>query len=330
MRFLFVDRIRHLVPGKWVQGIKHVTAEDSYLVQDSRGKFQFIPSLIGETLGQLAAWNVMYSNNFTMRPVAGVVSQVKMDRPAYVGDTLELEAFIDNLDETAVEYHGLVRVNGYSVLKIEGALGPLLPMDDFINQEEVRRQFLEIFPQQKTMIENKENWTQEHFVEQQTTFLETQNNTYQFFDVEPEVLNKELNLKLTGPEKKLAQPIFSFDRILFSEPRISLVAEKKITRSAYYFLDHFPQKPVLPMTVLLECKLNLAKEFIARGQWSNDYTVVEFRKIKMNEFIYPGDVIQCHVKLKQQNESELILTYRSEVEGKRVCVAEAIMKVIGD
>ena len=31
MRFLFVDRILELVPGKSIRGIKHVTQDDFYL-----------------------------------------------------------------------------------------------------------------------------------------------------------------------------------------------------------------------------------------------------------------------------------------------------------
>jgi hypothetical protein len=79
------------------------------------------------------------------------------------------------------------------------------------------------------------------------------------------------------------------------------------------------------MTVLLECKLNLAQEFIARTGYVSNYHVSELRKIKMNEFIVPGDIIVCHVKVKQQSDEELILTFRSEVNGKRVCVVEVVL-----
>ena len=62
------------------------------------------------------------------------------------------------------------------------------------------------------------------------------------------------------------------------KPGISLIAEKRVTRAAPYFPDHFPNKPVLPMTVLLECKLNLAREFIARAGYALTINSVSYAK----------------------------------------------------
>ncbi len=292
MRFLFVDRIVHLSSGEWVGGIKHVTRDDAYLTVDEQGRSCFIPSLIGETLGQLAAWNVMQHNNFTLRPVAGVVSSARLHRPAYVGETLLLESYIDSLDDKAVYYHSIARIGDVPVFSVEGALGPLLPMADFIDDGSIRQQFAEIY--------HPSDWS-------------------------------DLCCAYSTPapiehsEHRAAIAPLVFDRIVSSEAGISLVAEKRITRAAPYFPDHFPRKPVLPMTVLLECKLNLAREFVARAGYSVPYKISEFRKIKMNEFVMPGDVVVCHLKVKQLTDHELILSYRSEVNNKRVCVVDVVL-----
>ncbi len=82
------------------------------------------------------------------------------------------------------------------------------------------------------------------------------------------------------------------------------------------------------MTVLLECKLNLAQEFIARAGYKQ-HDVKELRRIKMNEFVLPGSIIRCEVKVKQHDENELILSYRSDVDGKRVCVLEIVLSPKG-
>ncbi|BCA94037.1 hydroxymyristoyl-ACP dehydratase [Legionella antarctica] len=293
MRFLFVDRIVQLSPGEWIRGLKHVTRDDVYLTVDAHGKLCFIPSLIGETLGQLAAWNVMQHNGFTSRPVAGVVSCSKLNRPAYVGETLLLESYIDVVDDRAVQYHSVAKVGEELIFSIEGALGPLLPMADFISFEEVKRQFSEIY--------NPGDWS-----------------TINTLNAEP------MSFELEHRPASTVAPMM-FDRILSCEPGVNLVAEKRVTKAAAYFPDHFPNKPVLPMTVLLECKLNLAQDFVARGGYASNFQVSELRRIKMNEFILPGDVIVCHVKVKQQTDEELILTYRSEVEGKRVCIVDVVL-----
>ncbi len=296
MRFLFVDRILQLSPVGTVRGIKHITHDDYYLCADEQGRSCFIPSLIGETLGQLAAWNVMFSNDFTFRPVAGVVSSARLHRSAYVGETLMLEAHIDSLDDVAVRYHGIARVGDEVVFSIENALGPLLPMANFIDSDLVRRQFAEIH--------RPGTWP---------------------FEPSPTTTTDEL---LGRDYKPLLHPMM-FDRIISSEAGIRMCAIKHVALAAPYFPDHFPYKPVLPMTVLLECKLNLAREFLARANFSMPYHVSEMRKIKMNEFVHPGDVVVCYLTVKHHDDDELILSYRSEVEGKRVCVLDVVMTAKG-
>lgn len=296
MRFLFVDRILHLEPGELVKGIKHVTRDDPYLYQDEQGQFCFAPSLIGESLGQLAAWNVMAFNNFSHRPVAGVVSSACLHRPVFPGETILLESFIDCLDESAVQYHSIARVGDDTVFTVDGALGPLLPMANFISDDEVRRQFAEI--------DRPGEWS----------------------DLNPPLAEQDI---ISSSKFASFHVPMLFDRVLHSEPGLSLIAEKRITRSSPYFPDHFPFNPVLPMTVLLECKLNLAREFLKRAAWSVSYEICELRKIKMNEFVHPGDVLCCYVNVLKRDEHGLVLRYRSEVDGKRVCVLDVVMKAKG-
>lgn len=289
MRFLFVDRIVQMEPGKSIRGIKHVSLDDAYLSPDGQGRLCFLPSLIGETLGQLAAWNTMFHQQFHSRPVAGVVASARLHRPAYAGETLLLESYIDHLDEQAVQYHGIARIHDEPVFSIEGALGPLLPMEDFIDEETVRRQFAEL--------NRPGDW----------------NATCQHLSAAAISLT---HVPGTAP--------LAFDRILDMQPGIAVTAEKRVSRMAGYFADHFPRKPVLPMSVLLECKLNLAQDFIRQSHFSTDYQFSELRRVKMNEFVHPGDVLLCEAKVKPSSEAELLVHFRSTVEGHRVCVAEAL------
>lgn len=295
MRFLFVDRILALEPGKVVRGLKHITHDDVYLCPDEQGRLFFMPSMIGETLGQLAAWNVMVSCDFKQRPVAGVVASVCPHRNVYVGETLLLESFIDSLDDTAVQYHSVARVGDDVIFSIDGALGPMLPMDEFIDESLVRRQFAEI------------------------------NRPGEWVNA---AKTGEYNVLLQAPVPRPVVPML-FDRVIESEPGVLLRAAKRINRFAPYLPDHFPNKPVLPMTVLLECKLNLAREFLARAGFgagfAKHYRVKELRKIKMNDFVYPGDQVICTLTVKHHDEEQLVLQYRSEVAGKRVCVLEVAM-----
>lgn len=291
MRFLFVDQIIESSPGEWIRGIKHVSKDDAYLTVDEHGRPCFMSSLIGETLGQLAAWNVMAHRNFTLRPVAGVVASARLCRPAYVGETLLLESFIDVLDDSAVQYHSIARVGEQPVFIIEGALGPLLPMSDFITAPAIQAQYDEIY--------RPGDWPA-------VCQSAVRSSTKELID-----------------EQSIRYTRMTFDRIIDCNPGEFVTAEKKITRSAPYFPDHFPKKPVLPMTVLLECIQNLARQLMR--QHSN-YQITELRKIKMNEFVLPGDVLLCHMKVKQHYDNETLLTCRCEVNGKRVCVVEVVLR----
>lgn len=289
MRFLFVDRILELEPGKSVRGLKHITASDVYLCEDENQKLCFMPSLIGETLGQLAAWNVMFSNDFTKRPVAGIVAKASLHKPAYLNETLELESIIESIDDEAVLYHANAYINKELVFSVEGALGPLLPMADFIEMDVVRNQFEEIYRPGSC--------------------------SFDLLDKMPAWTNSE------RPSLRIP---FLFDNLLQFEKAKGLVAIKQISRAAPYFADHFPKKPVLPMTVLLEAKMNLAADFV-KNSFDEAYKIKALRKIKMNEFVFPGDSLISTLKVKEINDAELILTYRSEVDGKRVCVLEVVM-----
>ena len=292
MRFLFVDRIIQSSPGEFIRGVKHITKDDTCLTRDKQGRPCFISSLIGETLGQLAAWNVMANNNFTLRPVAGVVARARLCRPAYVGETLLLESYIDAVDDTAVQYHSIARVGAEPVFIIDGALGPLLPMEDFISSDEVQAQYAEIY--------RPSDWD---------LIASTTDKTL------PELIPSDL-VQCTA---------MTFDRILESITGESIRAEKRITRAAPYLPDHFPRKPVLPMTVLLECIQQLADQFLVEASLENQYQINELRRIKMNVFVQPGDVLICSMKIKQQTEDELVLICLSEVDGKRVCVVEVVL-----
>ena len=308
MRFLFVDRILELVEGQFIRGLKHVTSDDAFLYVTATGLAYFPPALIGETLGQLAAWNVMLTQDFQHRPVAGIAQEAISLRPVHAGETLLLESFIDHLDTSVVTYHSVASVGDEPVFILNGALGPLLPMRDFIDESLVRLQFQQIF--------RPGAW--------------------------PPANDKPTPLLTDLPKRPM--PWLYFDRILDHEPHKKITAEKKITFSAPYFPDHFPKKPVLPLTVLLECILNLATHLVAPQKKTVGFSTpsidfadkprdegfrpncqqrpVRLTKIKMKAFIQPGDVIRTTLAVRSQSAHDITLQSITELDGKRICVAE--------
>jgi 3-hydroxymyristoyl/3-hydroxydecanoyl-(acyl carrier protein) dehydratase len=219
----------------------------------------------------------MHSLDFQSRPVAGVVSSVIFSGMARPGDTLLLESFIDELDDKAVSYHSIATVEGRDVLRVEGALGPLLPMESFIDQNTVRAQFDALF--------------------------------------------QDAPAGLSQGTSPIASRWLHCDEVVAETPGESVSASLYVDPDAPWFADHFPRKPVLPMTILLECMSNLAREFLARNQL-HGYRLQEVRKIKMNTFVEPGSTLLVEVRQKASGPDERVLVLRSDRDGRRVCVCE--------
>ncbi|MDP3559590.1 MAG: hydroxymyristoyl-ACP dehydratase [Legionellaceae bacterium] len=278
-----------MVPGEYISGLKHVTAEDAYLSKNSQGQYYFRTALVGETLGQLAAWNVMSTLEFTKRPVAGIASEVLVHGFAPIGSTIALESFIDRLDDDAVAYHSIATIEGKPLCEIKGALGPLLPMQQFSDPLQVKNQFDQIYrPREGSPVAESESES----------------------------------LAFDRPEVLRLAPEFTFDKVLSFEVGISLRAEKHVSLAAPYFPDHFALKPVLPMTVLIESSIHLAQFFIKKSGMSTPFQVRCLRKMKMNDFISPGDIVTANVQMRSCTPESCVIAVRHEVSGKRVGLLE--------
>ena len=288
MNFLFVDEILELIPEKQVIGHKYVTPSDHYLSEGKDGKIALIPAIIGEALGQLCAWNMMKATDFTKRPVAGIANKVTLYGDAYLGDTIQLKCTINAISDEAVAYHSIATVNGRTVFTVENSLGPLLPMEQFIEPEVAKEQF----------------------------------NAIMQGDCIPSMDNMD---EIAKHPKASLYPQTHYDHFLEWEKGKRVIAQKRINPSEAFFTDHFPRKPVLPLTILLIYKINLAKQFLSEYLGPEQFqqlSVVCVRKVKMSEFVRPGSLVTTTMVLKSSQPKHFVLQYRSEVSEKRVCVAE--------
>jgi 3-hydroxymyristoyl/3-hydroxydecanoyl-(acyl carrier protein) dehydratase len=287
--FLFVDRILEFEPGKRALGVSHVTSNAAFLRGEGSGGGSVPSCLIGEALGQLGAWVVMEANGFTLRPVAGLVGAVEIFGQARAGDPLLLHTTIDSLNEDSVVYHAVATVRGAKILTLENSLGPLLPMEQFSDAAQVREQFLAIRP----------------------------DASGPSLPVEaPPVTNRD------GAES----PDYSFDRIVSRQSGKEVVALKNIDGSARYFIDHFPRKPVFPLSLLLQCLLELGQELLTEDSGAHaprQLRPVALRNVKMSQFVHPGESLLATVRVKERSDARARLGFRCELDGRRVCIAEA-------
>jgi len=129
--FTFVNRITAIQPGTSVRG--------NYLIPPGIGDFS--QSLVGEAVGQLAAWAAMAAVDFKCRPVAGLAGMIELLAPIRPGQMLELSAELESVDTEAVSYHGEASVNGIPAIRLQNCVGPMLPVEEFDDPQSLRKHF---------------------------------------------------------------------------------------------------------------------------------------------------------------------------------------------
>jgi len=129
--FSFVDRITAIEGGRRIRGHYAIPA----------GIDSFSPSLVGEAIGQIAAWAAMAAVDFTHRPVAGIVGGIDLTSTVRPGQRLELSADLDGVDTSAIAYSGTAQVEGSPVLRLERCVGPMVPVEEFDDPQALRERF---------------------------------------------------------------------------------------------------------------------------------------------------------------------------------------------
>jgi 3-hydroxymyristoyl/3-hydroxydecanoyl-(acyl carrier protein) dehydratase len=132
--FSFVDRITTVQDGRRIRGCYAIPSELS----------EFPLTLVGEAVGQLAAWAAMAAINFDQRPVAGLAGCLELFPAPVPGQVLELAADLENVDAESVAYSGTAHVDGRLVMRLQDCVGPMLPLADFDEPQALRTRFDEL------------------------------------------------------------------------------------------------------------------------------------------------------------------------------------------
>jgi len=129
--FSFVDRVTSVQPGVLIRG--------HYAIPP--GLDVFPASLVAEAVGQLAAWAAMAAVQFRVRPVAGIAGRIDLLTPVRPGQTLELAADLESVDEETAAYGGTALADGVPVIRLQDCVGPMVPMADFDDPQAVQERF---------------------------------------------------------------------------------------------------------------------------------------------------------------------------------------------
>jgi 3-hydroxymyristoyl/3-hydroxydecanoyl-(acyl carrier protein) dehydratase len=102
-------------------------------------------------------------------------------------------------------------------------------------------------------------------------------------------------------------------------PGQRLRAAMHVPVSAPFFADHFPRRPVLPATLLVDAQIRLAVrlagETLPPGQRLRPARVAD---VKMRSFILPGHAVEIETGMRSAADGAAELTLAAMVDGKRV------------
>lgn len=112
------------------------------------------------------------------------------------------------------------------------------------------------------------------------------------------------------------------------DPGKRLRAELTVPRSAPFFADHFPRKPVFPGTLLLDAQLQLAVRLASEAVDPSVQMLLKPKRacnVKIRSFVHPGQALTIGAEVVTSNRASVEMTLVAEVEGQRVstCRVEA-------
>lgn len=98
------------------------------------------------------------------------------------------------------------------------------------------------------------------------------------------------------------------------EPGLRKSATLHVPRSAPFFSDHFPRRPVFPGTMLMGFNLDLAASLTEDIPLPPQKIIWKLRSTmdaKFRTFTAPGACLQCEARIEEQSDSRLYLSIQS-------------------
>jgi hypothetical protein len=108
-------------------------------------------ALVGEAIGQLAAWAAMAAVEFGQRPVAGLAGSIELLHAPRPGRVLELAAEIEQVDTESEEYRGTAHVDGTPVMRLHDCVGPMVPLAEFDDPQKLEAKLKQRSPDQASL-----------------------------------------------------------------------------------------------------------------------------------------------------------------------------------
>jgi 3-hydroxyacyl-[acyl-carrier-protein] dehydratase len=144
MRFLLVDRIDALEPGRRIDAHKVVSFEEAWMPRPTAPCPALPPALLLEAVLQAGMWLLRASSDFARQPLVISAEGVRLGRPVRAGERVSLVAEIRQLGEDGAVLWGEARVGDEQVVLGERIVCAFQPLEQFDDPAEVRAAFEEM------------------------------------------------------------------------------------------------------------------------------------------------------------------------------------------
>lgn len=117
MRFVLIDKIDRLEPGRRAEGHKHIAADEDYF-RDHFPGYPLVPGvLVLESLAQLGGRlieaSVREASGRRVLPMLAKLEHAKLVRPVRPGNRLDLSVEVVAIGDDAARVTGIARVDGH-------------------------------------------------------------------------------------------------------------------------------------------------------------------------------------------------------------------------
>lgn len=109
-----------------------------------------------------------------------------------------------------------------------------------------------------------------------------------------------MNLLEINKRIKQRPPFQMIERVLELEPNVSAKGIKNVSVNEPYFIGHFPEAPIMPGVLLIECAAQLCSLVIAPDDAADNdnklYVLLKVKDFKFLKPVIPGDTLTIDVK----------------------------------
>ena len=109
-----------------------------------------------------------------------------------------------------------------------------------------------------------------------------------------------MNLTEINSRIKQRPPFQMIERVTELEPGVSAKGIKCVSVNEPYFMGHFPDAPIMPGVLLIECAAQLCSLVIAPDGAADDadklYVLLKVKDFKFLKPVIPGDTLTIEVK----------------------------------